>query len=174
MKKYLIVLATIMLAAQVQAAVINPHATLNVGIDRGTAAAFGVVGQEGYYDWALQIGPDGRDAQITSLAVEFSRSQGALEVFSREQGDLAVDGWVSQSSAAATGGFLQVATLTFMALDAFDYVLRVSGSLGAGHLLAVQANSISAVPLPGAAWMFMSALLGGVFFTRGSKRSEAA
>jgi hypothetical protein len=150
------------------AATVYPESYLTVPIDGGWVGGSGTVGQDGFDDWALELAPDGQDAQVTSIAVEFSFRSGALEMFAREEGSTDSDGWLSQGAAATTGhGGLQVASLTFLALDAFDYVLRISGHagrVGAGYVFGVAA--VSPVPIPAAAWLFVSALAGGIFISR--------
>lgn len=159
----------VLCALQSQAAIMNLDYTLNVPIDGGWVGGAGTLGPNGSDDWLLEVAPDGQDAQVTSIALEFSQSQGSLELFNREEVSTDVNGWVSLGGPVLTsgGGIVQVAALTFMALDAFDYALRVTGAaglVGAPYVLGVAA--VSPVPLPAAAWLFISVFLGGAWLSR--------
>ena len=158
----------VLCAVQSQAATLNLENTLEVPIDGGWVGGAGTVGADGYDDWLLDVTPDGQDAQITSIAVEFNRNQGALELFSREEGSTNVDGWVSQGSALTDGGgLIQRASLTFLALDEFDYALRITGTAGTiGTPYTLGVAAISPVPLPASAWLFISVFLGGAWLCR--------
>jgi hypothetical protein len=174
MKALYVAVALAILATPGWAATVYPESFLTVPIDGGWVGGSGNVGEDGFDDWALELSPDGQDAQVTSIAVEFSFHSGALEIFSREEGSTDSDGWLSQGAVGTTGwGGLQVASLTFMALDAFDYVLRISGHagrIGAGYIFGVAA--VSPVPIPAAAWLFVSALAGGIFMSRRNGKAE--
>ncbi len=174
MKALYTALVLAILATPGWAATVYPESYLTVPIDGGWVGGSGRVGEDGFDDWALELSPDGQDAQLTSIAVEFNYRSGALEMFSREEGSADSDGWLSQGAVAYDRrGGLQEASLTFLALDAFDYVLRISsraGRTGAAYTFGVAA--VSPVPIPAAAWLFASALAGGIFMSRRNSKAE--
>lgn len=167
--KVLAVIGLLIAGMQAQSATVEPERFMDVPIDGGWTAGIGSTGLNGADDWVLNVTPDGLDAQVTSIAVEFSNSPGSVELFARDEGSIDSNGWMSQGGPILTTGnsYLQVAALTFFALDAFDYVLRVSGEsglVGTPYVLAVAA--ISPVPLPASAWLFLSVLLAGYLISR--------
>ena len=153
----------------VSAATVGQDYLLTVPIDGDWVGGFGSVGSDGYDDWVLDVSPDGYDAQVTSVAVQLSYDPGYLELFAREADSTDSNGWVSQGGPVFTSGdsFIQEASLTFLALDAYDYALRVAGTPGwIGTTYALGIAAVSPVPLPAAAWLFISVFAGGVWLTR--------
>ena len=132
------------------------------------------MGGNGYDDWLLDLTPNGGDARVFAFAIEYSRDRGSVELFSRHEDSTDANGWLSHGAVATAGrGYIQTASLTFMALNAFDYVLRIGGH--AGHIGAIYkfgVAAVSPVPLPAAAWLFASALAGGFFISRKKRKSS--
>jgi hypothetical protein len=91
-------------AAQSEAAIVNPEYVLSVPIDVGWVGVGGTVGQNGHGNWILAVTPDGRDAQVTSMAIEFNFNPGAVELFTREEGSTDINGWASQGDPVLTSG----------------------------------------------------------------------
>lgn len=123
----------------------------------GTETGSGTITEE----YTISLDPDNSDSFVTSFVVR--TTQGTIDSWDIVYGgsDTSVLGGTRSSGDEVSFAYLS---------STYDNLrLRVTGSDGSGYFV-----SMSAVPLPAAAWMFLSMLFGGAWLKRrGSKRAGA-
>jgi len=136
--------------------------TLNVTIG-GPAQNFGgsILEGETADNWLVNVGPSGSHGLTTAASVTFSSGTTSMSLYNWT-GEV-LGSLIGTVSAAVQPGSLTLAAV----LDAGSYVLQIAGPEGTGY-----GGAVSAVPLPGAALLFGSALLGAGALRR--KKSAAA